>query len=38
MGFGMVVALVPSITPATAAVRVPAAQAAPVAAALKGGA
>ncbi len=35
--FGTFVALVPSLTPATAALRVPAAQAAPVAEALKGG-
>ena len=38
MVFGTFVALVPSLTPATAALRVPAAQAAPVAPALKGGA
>jgi len=37
MVFGTFVALVPSLTPATAALRVPAAQAAPVAPALKGG-
>jgi cytochrome c-type biogenesis protein CcmF len=37
MVFGTIVALVPSLTPATAALRVPAAQAAPVAPALKGG-
>ncbi len=35
--FGTFVALVPSLTPATAALRVPAAQAAPMAPALKGG-
>ena len=35
--FGTFIALVPSLTPATAALRVPAAQAAPIAPALKGG-
>ncbi len=37
MVFGTFVALVPSLTPATAALRVPAAQAAPATPALKGG-
>jgi hypothetical protein len=35
--FGTFVALVPSLTPATAALRVPAAKAVPMAPALKGG-